>query len=615
MRRLVTILHSRPVSAVRGLLDVFLHHLGLSRKLMLVYTAVLAIIVAVFAGQLIAGAARATERSFIADTRRLVKDARIEIERNIEICERSINVIGSDYDLVEYVRIWNDDRTDIFDFRLDIERKFDLIQRLGPELHQFRVFVTRESFPEIGSSLYHISRIENCDRLIADPALREGGVWRLNHPEEHYNLLITADRSVVSLYKAFRYPVGSIIVVTEASMLSEKFFSPLYAQPDQEHYLPFAIDRDGGLLYDRRSVFIRRTGIGAADLRDAALPLRGRTGDGTIRIDRLGMNLVYDYIPAIGVHLGYLVSNEKVLADLRATRNVIVVESLLALALLGFVISFITEMMLRKMKLIVASMRKVQDGALDTRVTISGSDEVGELAYHFNMMLHRIEELISVVVKKQEAVKNAEIRALFTQINSHFIINVLENIRMMAELDGSFQIADSIVSLGKLMRYGLSWTKEYVRLEEEIAYIRSYIDLVNMRYEHAVRLEVKIPEQHRCREILKLSLQPVIENAVYHGLEPTGRGGLLRIEGFVEGRFFVIAVTDDGVGMAPECLERTRRNMRSELPLETQEKRGHGIGLRNVYERIRLFYGPEYGLEVESVQGEYTRVRILLPYP
>jgi two-component system, sensor histidine kinase YesM len=258
-------------------------------------------------------------------------------------------------------------------------------------------------------------------------------------------------------------------------------------------------------------------------------------------------------------------------------------------------------------------MRKVEEGKFDIRVDTGGQDEMSEMAYHFNRMLNKLGDLISEVIKKQEAKKNAEIRALFAQINSHFIINILENIRMMAEVDCKFEIADAITSLGKLLRYGLKWTNEYSMLREELEYIKNYIDLENVRYDYLIKLEIIVPPELMDYKVLKVSLQPVVENAIHRGIEPLSRDGVITIHCHMEQEYTLIEITDNGTGMDEERLDEVRRSMEADGLAEVREKSGNGIGIRNVNERIKLVYGEKYGIVINSKKDAYTKVTLRLP--
>ena len=271
------------------------------------------------------------------------------------------------------------------------------------------------------------------------------------------------------------------------------------------------------------------------------------------------MNLIYDYIGKLDCSVCYVVTNESIRTNLKNKRNLIIIESFIAMVVLCVLIYFFTNILLIKMKQIIASMRKVESGKLDIRVDISGQDEMSELAYHFNKMLGKIGDLISEVVIKQEAKKNAEIHALFSQINSHFIINTLQNISMMAEIDCKFEVADAITSLGKLLRYSMKWSKEFVRLRDEIEYIENYVILMNIRYDFEIKLNIQIPQELMQYEVLKMMLQPAIENAIYYGIEPHAINGTITVMDTLIGAFTVIEIIDDGVGMDEECLKNMQQ--------------------------------------------------------
>lgn len=213
--------------------------------------------------------------------------------------------------------------------------------------------------------------------------------------------------------------------------------------------------------------------------------------------------------------------------------------------------------------------------------------------------------------QKEVLSKNAEIRSLQNQINAHFIYNVLESIKMMAEIDEKYEISDAITSLGKLMRYSIRRNFENVTLAEELEYIRNYVLLINLRYDFEVILSVNIPEELMDQEILKMSLQPIVENAVIHGIEPAAADTTIYIKAWEKNGTFTIEITDSGEGMSPEDLEKLRKRIHGEI--EENVGTGNGVGLKNVEDRIKLSFGGEYGMEVYSEPKKYTKVSIKLP--
>lgn len=598
-----------------------LKRMRLAQKLMLINTVVLGVTIIVFAVQLISVANRSTETAFLKDTQKLLKDSKSDIQNKIDICYRVGSSLSSDYDIISYLNGWGKaDRTTIFDFSQTLKKKYEQIMFLSPDVYQFRVFVSDPSFPEIGSVFYGDARLANRDALLQELAKNPGGYWALNHVEDNFNLETKDRKYVVSLYTPLKFPSGRTLGVAEVAMTTDTFFRSILSQSDNKNILACVVDGSGRVIYSSQNGFLEKYKLDKAGLEKllAGLDIRGSAGSAPVEAGGARMNVVYDSVDEIGCSVCYLVTNGNITSSIERTTVWIILESLASLLVLSLLIYFPTKMVFKKMKLIIASMRRVEEGELDVRVDASGRDEMNEMAYHFNRMIGRIAGLISEVIGKQEAKKNAEMRALFAQINSHFVINVLEDIRMMAEVDCRLEVADSITSLGKLLRYSLKWTSEFSSLREEIEYIRNYVDLVNMRYDNAVRLETDIPDGLMDYRILKVSLQPIVENAIYRGIMPLGRDGLLRIRAYCDGAFLRVEVRDDGGGMAPARLEAVRRSIESGEDLlagRGADRGGSGIGLMNVNERIRLAYGESCGIEVESLEGNYTLVTIRLPAP
>lgn len=226
-------------------------------------------------------------------------------------------------------------------------------------------------------------------------------------------------------------------------------------------------------------------------------------------------------------------------------------------------------------------------------------------------------------VNKQAATKEAELNSLKNQIDSHFMYNTLENLKMMAEIGEQYALSDALTSLGGMMRYNLKWTSDYVRLADEIQHIGNYIAIMNIRYDDKLRLQLEITPGFWDRKLPKMSLQPIVENAVKHGIRSAGGEDVLVITvkaRELDGRMF-ISVHDDGRGMTLRKLEELRLTMSMEDEAfrhrhsagELREREGSGIGLRNVNQRVRLYYGKEYGLQITSREGAWTEVVLSLP--
>jgi two-component system sensor histidine kinase YesM len=296
-------------------------------------------------------------------------------------------------------------------------------------------------------------------------------------------------------------------------------------------------------------------------------------------------------------------------------RNNIMLGILAVIIILFVVTYFITSALLKKIKIMKEYMRKVQYGNVSVSVPYLGNDEIGELADHFQKMMNRINELIALTIQNQQAIKTAEIKALNAQINSHFTYNTLDTIQMMAEVVEEYEIADAVNYLGKLMRYSADWkNNRFSALRDEIKYAKNYISLINIKYDKIVQLDLQVEEDHLLdTRVPRMILQPVIENSVFHGIRPNKRQGCITIRVFTEGSNLIIEVLDNGKGIDSKTLAMLRKRLQSNIDTPTDYNMNDSIGLYNVHERIKLYYGEEYGISIESEFNSYAKVRIALP--
>ncbi|HZG85714.1 sensor histidine kinase [Paenibacillus sp.] len=232
-------------------------------------------------------------------------------------------------------------------------------------------------------------------------------------------------------------------------------------------------------------------------------------------------------------------------------------------------------------------------------------DETGQMHRNFRIMLDRINELINENFKKQLAIKESEFKALQSQINPHFLYNTLESINWSAKISGQRDISTMVESLGYLLRSAISHKNPLIPLKEELEMLRHYVAIQRVRYEERLDFEADVPPELEGCIVPKMTLQPIVENAIHYGVERMIDPCRIRVRADVaEGRIRLV-VEDEGPGMTKQALEQWRAG---ELPT-----RGSGIGLRNIDERIRLMFGEEYGLTLESEYGAGTRVTVTLP--
>jgi two-component system sensor histidine kinase YesM len=249
---------------------------------------------------------------------------------------------------------------------------------------------------------------------------------------------------------------------------------------------------------------------------------------------------------------------------------------------------------------------------LQVLVNSENVDEITELGNNFNIMIGKIRELLNAKVKEQENLKKAELKALQAQINPHFLYNTLDTIVWMAEANKTDQVIEIVRALSSFFRIALSKGKDWISIRQEIEHVRSYLAIQKMRYRDILDYKFEVDEDLLDGTILKLTLQPLVENALYHGIKNKRNGGTIVVRAQRVGENLVrLEVQDDGVGFTPYKLTQIRAMLNDEYD-EISLKEG-GFGLENVNKRIKLYYGKQYGLYVQSEYLMGTQVIARIP--
>lgn len=467
-------------------------------------------------------------------------------------------------------------------------------------LYGVRVYAINDNVQEMMPILYSHSRMQKM--AWAEETDVEG--WHYQYGDALFGNRGTVQLAAL-VTKIEDYENG-LIGVMETAVTMENMFPPLYEEVEDE-WNCFISDQ-GEMYFGEKEA-------------DASVEFARLNREWDLKQDGMYVN----YLKQDGGHLiisglyirelqGTLLSVKDISDQVRYVyrmRNIFVAVMLVILAGLAFLINYIVKRLLRQFYEILKSIRLIQKGDLQVRIDACGNDEMGELGTQINKMLDHIEQLMKENIDREMLAKNAQIRALQNQINAHFIYNVLESIKMMAEIDGEYAISDAITSLGNLLRYSIRWVSGNVRVEEEIAYIKNYLILMNLRFDYEIYLSLNLPEEVMRQQIPKMSLQPIVENAIYHGIEELAEDTNIYIKGMIRDEACVIEISDAGKGMSEEKLEWLRRRIAGEV--EPDGGSGNGIGLKNVQDRIRMSFGAEYGITVDSKEGCYTKVTERVP--
>lgn len=258
-----------------------------------------------------------------------------------------------------------------------------------------------------------------------------------------------------------------------------------------------------------------------------------------------------------------------------------------------------------------AAARTAGSGDFTVRTNNESDDELLVLNDSFNQMVEKIGNLIEDVRIEQMNLRNTELKLLQAQINPHFLYNTLDAIIWLAEAGEKDQVVKMVTSLSTFFRMTLGRGKDFVSVEEEEKHIRSYLEIQQFRYRDILEFEIRIPEALYEYQILKLTLQPMVENALYHGIKNKRGTGHILVTGALQEGKLIFKVRDDGVGIEKDRLEQVRQLIEGEI--KDLEGTSSGFGLFNVNQRIRLNYGQEYGILVDSVYQEWTEMTVILP--
>ena len=252
--------------------------------------------------------------------------------------------------------------------------------------------------------------------------------------------------------------------------------------------------------------------------------------------------------------------------------------------------------------------RQVAEGNLTVRSDVENGDEVGVLSRSLNIMIDKINELLEQVTTEQVRLRKAEFELLQSQINPHFLYNTLDAIIWLAEAGEQKKVVSMVRSLSEFFRTSLNRGKDIISVKEELLHVRSYLEIQQMRYQDIMKYEISVPEELGRYMIPKITIQPLVENALYHGIKNKRGTGKIEIRGYREQDGLILEIEDDGIGISRERLWQVNDGIQKKI-LTGKDF----YGLYNVNERIRLNFGEEYGINIQSTYGEGTVVRILLP--
>lgn len=282
--------------------------------------------------------------------------------------------------------------------------------------------------------------------------------------------------------------------------------------------------------------------------------------------------------------------------------------SFVAILLALFLTMQASKSVTKPIKKLCRMTEKVAEGDFTVQEEEADTNEIAVLTRSFNDMTQEIGRLVENIKQQQKDLHIAEMKLLQAQINPHFLYNTLDAIVWLAEENRKDEVVSMVTALSDFFRTTLSKGRDFITVKEEKSHIESYLKIQQFRYQDIMNYQIDIADELEEFVIPKLTLQPLVENALYHGIKNKRGGGTIRIKGILDGHTMIFQVEDDGKGMEKEVLERLRENVRK----EKGDKNIDGFGMGNVNRRIKYYYGETYGLEIESRENYGTKITVTL---
>ena len=366
----------------------------------------------------------------------------------------------------------------------------------------------------------------------------------------------------------------------------------------------YLIDRDGEIIYHPRQQLIYSNLISENNYEAA----KYEDGNHIENFDGNKRLITVKTVGYTGWKLVAISPMSDITADYNEFRVFAIFIMLFAIFTLISINMFVSSRIANPIRALEKSVKELEDGVGKLNIPEEGSYEIQHLGKAIKSMIKQMNQLMDNIMKEQESKRKNELNALQAQINPHFLYNTLDSIIWMIENENYDGAIIMVTALARFFRISLSKGKNVITVKDELEHARNYLTIQNIRYKNKFTYNIEAEEDTLSLTSIKLIIQPLIENAIYHGMEYMSGDGDILVKSYKKEEDLYIDIIDNGLGMPQEIADRllTAKN-------SNHQKKGSGIGLRNVHERIKLYFGDKYGLEVYSEPDEGTTIRIHMP--
>ena len=534
-------------------------------------------------------------------TKQLVHMVNGNIDSYIENMENISQIVTSNSDVRNYILA----EANQAEYAARVEEQFLTFKETRKDIYNIGILGTNGSYlinmrsVEINPYIYWKSLAWYRKTLNETEALSSSHVQNLVYGEYPW---------VVTISKIITNPISGKEIGVFFVDLNYHSISDLAENVDlgQKSYV-YIVDGDGNIVYHPKQQLIY-SGLWHEESEEA-IDSAKEQGDGEFN----GKLYSTAHSEVTGWTVVGVTDMNEMLADARSVVNLYYIIAMCLIALAFALAVLLSERITRPLRRLQGSMQSVKDGNFDVQISEDNSqDEIGDLTSSFKLMINEIKQLIYRNNKEQEEKRKHELNALQAQIQPHFLYNTLDSIIWMAEGNESKDVVLMTSALAKLFRKSISNSDEMVTVNEEMEYTRSYLTIQKMRYRGELQYSIDVAPAIADVGIIKLIVQPLVENAIYHGTKYKSGVGTIKITADYENKGIVIRIADDGVGMTKEQLEHIFDEDKNQGEESKFDER-RSVGVLNVHQRIQLHYGAQYGLSFKSEVGIGTTACIYLP--
>jgi len=459
-------------------------------------------------------------------------------------------------------------------------------------------------FDKTGSKLLgpilDISQLHNVsDRDWFQSALGIGEIFHFNGWQVS-SLADNREEQVIPVSKAFEYLDGGqlergvLLIELNNAVLTELAYKTNLGASG--HLL--IIDEQGNLLYSSEPKPYQRS--------ESSLAIAGQLYLGGRRaiIEGLDMSVNVNTLGQTRWRIVTVSNSNEINAALKRLILILLLVLAAIIALSAFFSALISLRLSRPVNQLKSAMLKVEEGNFSSPIQVSGQKEIASLAHSFNSMIEKVQELMNNLVEEQQDKRKTELRALQNQINPHFLYNTLDSIVWLAEHQRNSDVISTVVSLARFFRISISKGEIFITVDEEIEHVQNYLNIQSIRYVNKFTYSFDIPEDLHSRKVMKLILQPLVENAIYHGVGDDN--GHISISARADAACIIFDVSNTGYGISEEKIKEMYAIMQGSAERSS-------IGIRNVYQRLKLYYGENADIIISSVPDESTTISLLIP--